>query len=75
MEGEEIVVSGGYESGADAAIHLSRLGKKVTLIDRNGRWMEKGSSDPSVELSPHTKDRLKEIEDGAIELMAGYDVH
>lgn len=75
VEGEEIVVIGGYESGADAAIHLSRLGKKVTLIDRNGRWTEKGSSDPSVELSPYTKDRLKETGDGAIELMAGYEVH
>jgi len=74
VEGEEIVVIGGYESGADAAIHLSRLGKKVTLIDRNGRWTEKGSSDPSVELSPYTKDRLKETGDRTIELMAGYEV-
>lgn len=75
IEGEEIVVIGGYESGADAAIHLSRLGKQVTLIDRNGRWMEKGSSDPSVELSPFTKDRLKETGDGAIEWLGGYEVH
>ncbi|MCS7464495.1 NAD(P)-binding domain-containing protein [Paenibacillus doosanensis] len=75
VEGEDIVVIGGYESGADAAIHLSRLGKKVTLIDRSGRWTEKGSSDPSVELSPYTKDRLKETGDGTIELMSGYEVH
>ncbi|WP_168121541.1 NAD(P)/FAD-dependent oxidoreductase [Paenibacillus sp. HB172176] len=75
VEGEEIVVIGGYESGADAAVHLSRLGKKVTLIDRSGRWTEKGSSDPSVELSPYTKDRLKEMEDDSIELLAGYEVH
>ncbi|MFB9275520.1 NAD(P)/FAD-dependent oxidoreductase [Cohnella cellulosilytica] len=74
VEGEEVVVIGGYESGADAAIHLSRLGKKVTLIDRNGRWTQKGSSDPSVELSPYTKDRLKGTEKGTIELMAGYEV-
>ncbi|MDF2644909.1 MAG: monooxygenase [Paenibacillus sp.] len=75
VTGDEIVVIGGYESGADAAIHLSRLGKKVTLIDRNVRWTEKGSSDPSVELSPFTKDRLKEVQDGQIELLAGYEVH
>lgn len=75
VEGDEIVVIGGYESGADAAIHLSKLGKKVMLIDRNVRWTEKGSSDPSVELSPFTKDRLKEVQDGQIELLAGYEVH
>lgn len=74
VEGEEIVVIGGYESGADAAIHLSRMGKKVTLIDRNGRWLDKGSSDPSVELSPFTKDRLNEAKDGTIEWMADCDV-
>lgn len=74
VQGEEVVVIGGYESGADAAIHLSRLGKKVTLIDRNGRWNAKGSSDPSVELSPYTKDRLTDTGDGKIELMAGYEV-
>lgn len=75
VEGEEIVVIGGYESGADAAIHLARLGKRVKLIDRNVRWTEKGSSDPSVELSPYTKDRLKQVEDGQIELLAGCEVH
>jgi thioredoxin reductase len=75
VEGDETVIIGGYESGADAAIHLSRLGKKVTIIDRNGRWLEKGSSDPSVELSPYTKDRLSEIEDGRIHLLPGYEVH
>ncbi len=75
LPGEEIVVIGGYESGADAAIHLAKLGKKVKLIDRNMRWTEKGSSDPSVELSPFTKDRLKQVPDGSIELLAGYEVH
>lgn len=74
VEGDEVVIIGGYESGADAAIHLSRLGKRVTLIDRNGRWLHKGSSDPSVELSPYTKDRLKAVPDGAIKLMAGCEV-
>ncbi|EAA9756148.1 monooxygenase, partial [Salmonella enterica] len=58
VQGEECVIVGGYESGVDAAIHLSKLGKNVTVIDRNGRGLAKGSSDPSVELSPYTKDRL-----------------
>ncbi|NGZ77103.1 NAD(P)/FAD-dependent oxidoreductase [Saccharibacillus alkalitolerans] len=75
LPGEEFVVVGGYESGADAAIHLARQGRKVTIIDRGGRWTEKGSSDPSLTLSPFTKDRLREIEDGKIKLLAGYEVH
>lgn len=75
IEGEETIIIGGYESGTDAAIHLARLGKKVTIIDRNGRWLEKGSSDPSMELSPYTKDRLNEINDDQIRLLAGYEVH
>lgn len=74
LEGEEHLIIGGYESGADAAIHLARLGRKVTLIDRNARWTAKGSSDPSMELSPFTKDRLREIPDSQVELMAGYEV-
>lgn len=75
IEGEHIVIIGGYESGADAAIQLTQLGKRVTLIDRNRRWTAKGSSDPSVELSPFTKDRLKRVPDGRMELLAGYEAH
>jgi len=75
LEGEERVVIGGFESGADAAFHLSRLGKKVTVIDRVDRWTNKRSSDPSVELSPFTKDRLREIARGRICWLAGYEVY
>ncbi|WP_256720874.1 MULTISPECIES: NAD(P)-binding domain-containing protein [Paenibacillus] len=75
VEGEDITIIGGYESGADADIHLARLGKKVTLIDWSGRWTDKGSSDPSTELSPFTKDRQSDIEDGLIRLLAGHEVY
>jgi putative flavoprotein involved in K+ transport len=76
IDAEEIVIIGGYESGIDAAIHLSRLNKKVKVIDRSNRWERKGSSDPSVELTPYTKDRLKEANAGGlIEFMGGYEVH
>jgi len=74
VDGEEVLIIGGYESGADAAIQLSKLGKKVTVIDKSERWTAKGSSDPSMELSPFTKDRLREIE-SSIELLSGYEVH
>ncbi|MCM3701640.1 NAD(P)/FAD-dependent oxidoreductase [Paenibacillus macerans] len=74
LEGEEHVIIGGYESGADAAIHLAKLGRKVKVIDRSIRWTEKGGSDPSLEISPFTKDRLKEVAEGQVELLAGYEV-
>lgn len=75
LAGDEFVVIGGYESGADAAIHLARRGKNVTIVDRSGRWTEKGSSDPSLTLSPFTKDRLKDVPDGKIKLLAGFEAH
>lgn len=75
VQGDECVIIGGYESGVDAAIHLSKLGKKVTVIDRNSRGLSKGSSDPSVELSPYTKDRLRtEMVHERIHLIQGYEV-
>ncbi len=75
LDGDEFVIIGGYESGTDAAIHLSRLGKKVTMLDRRSRMLDKGSSDPSMELSPFTKDRLREeISQRRISFIGGCDV-
>ncbi|THF79450.1 NAD(P)/FAD-dependent oxidoreductase [Cohnella fermenti] len=74
LDGDEFVIIGGYESGADAAINLAKLGKRATLIDRSGRWTRKGSSDPSVELSPYTKDRIHSLEEDRIRLMGQHDV-
>lgn len=75
INGEECVIIGGYESGVDAAIHLSKLGKKVTIIDRSDRGLSKGSSDPSLELSPYTKDRFRSaMQEQNIQVMNGYEV-
>lgn len=75
LDGEQFIIVGGYESGVDAAIHLSKLGKRAMVIDRHDRGLDKGSSDPSVELSPYTKDRLRTaMETGLIELFSGFDV-
>ena len=57
VEGDEIYVIGGNESGIDAAIHLSRLGKKVNVLIGNPNWDIK-TTDPSENLSPFTVDRL-----------------
>ncbi|RTE11014.1 NAD(P)/FAD-dependent oxidoreductase [Paenibacillus whitsoniae] len=75
VEGDEQLIIGGYESGMDAAIHLCRAGKKVIVIDNSGRYTGKGSSDPSVELSPYTKDRLEDImENGNFSMISKYEV-
>tara|TARA_A100001037_G_scaffold113868_1_gene103714 strand:- start:322 stop:1452 length:1131 start_codon:yes stop_codon:yes gene_type:complete len=59
IQGDEVYVIGGNESGIDAAIHLSRLGKKVAVLEGSKDWSEK-TTDPSANLSPYTIDRLSE---------------
>lgn len=51
------IVIGGYESGIDAAIHLTRRGHPVTVLDKDSPW-ESDASDPSVSLSTFTHERL-----------------
>jgi thioredoxin reductase len=60
IKGCEVVVIGGYESGMDALIELSKLGKKVTVIDRGEPWDLK-TSDSSISLAPYTIDKLKNV--------------
>ena len=50
---------GGYESGVDAAYHLSYRDKRVRLFDRGCPWKEE-SSDPSVALSTYSQERMRE---------------
>lgn len=59
--GKDAIVIGGYESGVDAAIHLARLGKRVTVLDRleSPAWSN-DESDPSLTLSTFTIERLQE---------------
>jgi cation diffusion facilitator CzcD-associated flavoprotein CzcO len=63
IDGKDVIVIGGYESGIDAAIHLARLGKKVTVLDRGDPppW-ENESSDPSSSLSTFTVERMRDKE-------------
>lgn len=58
LSGKEYVVIGGYESGIDAAIQLSKLNKKAYVVASSPTW-EKSSADPSLVLSPYTKGRLR----------------
>ena len=60
IDGDQIYIIGGNESGIDAAIHLSRLGKKVVVLEGSKDWNTKRTTDPSENLSPYTVDRLRE---------------
>lgn len=57
IKGGDVVVIGGFESGIDAAVNLTALGKKVSVYDREEAWKSE-SSDPSCSLSPYTSRRL-----------------
>lgn len=57
LEGDEYVVVGGYESGIDAAVNLAQTGKQVTVLCNGEAW-QTDSADPSISLSPYTKERL-----------------
>lgn len=74
LPGEAHVVIGGYESGIDAAVHLSNLGRRVRVFDGRASW-HLDDSDPSVALSPYTHQRLRRaMQDKRIELIGGVHV-
>jgi putative flavoprotein involved in K+ transport len=65
----EVVVIGGYESGIDAAVHLAAVGKQVRVLDPGSPW-DRRFGDPSVSLSPFTRERLRvTLETGRVELV------
>lgn len=69
LEGDDFVVIGGYESGIDAAIHLTVNRKKVTVLDGKAAWQVE-EEDPSVSLSPFTRERLDAaLTKGTLELI------
>ena len=60
MKSAQYHIIGGYESGIDAAYHLVKNGKEVTIYDGGHPW-DSADPDPSVSVSPHTLDRYHEI--------------
>lgn len=59
LEGESFIVIGGYESGVDAAYHLSYHDKQVRLFDSGCPW-KSDTSDPSIGLSTYSMERMRE---------------
>jgi len=63
LTGDDYIIIGAYESGMDAALNLARLGKEVTVIDKNfSDAPNPKSQDPSITLSQYTNQRLLENE-------------
>lgn len=64
FDGNTFSVIGGNESAIDAAVHLAKKGKTVTLYTLSTGLYQK-SADPSIRLSPYTRERLvNAIDDG-----------
>lgn len=59
--GDEVIIIGGYESGLDAAIHLSEQGKRVRVLEKSDVW-ERLGHDPSTAISTFTLERLRTAE-------------
>jgi putative flavoprotein involved in K+ transport len=59
LEGDDFIIIGGYESGVDAAYHLSYCDKRVRLFDERRPWKDE-SSDPSIALSTYSLERMRE---------------
>ena len=60
LPGEDYVLIGGYESGADAAVNLAKAGKRSTVLASSASWNVQ-TPDPSSELAPYTAERLREV--------------
>lgn len=70
-----ITVIGGYESGVDAAVNLVRLGHHVRLMVRKSSWSQEGAHDPSLSLSPYSRERLAEaLKSRRLDIVFGVDV-
>lgn len=54
-----IVVIGGYESGIDIACHHVEQGSEVTVLDADSPWDAGEGSDPSFQLAPRSRQRLR----------------
>ncbi len=71
---QTFVIIGGYESGIDTAINLSKLGYGTVLIDKGEPWRN-DHPDPSRSLSPRTSQRLfEEWENERITLLGDTEV-
>jgi putative flavoprotein involved in K+ transport len=75
LPGEERLVIGGFESALDAACHLVAAGKTVRVLGPRATWELPEDSDPSVILTPYTRQRvLAARATGRLDLVSGVRV-
>ncbi len=68
-------VIGGYESGVDATVNLIRNGCSVRLLARKATWDLPDIYDPSIALSPYSRERLNDaLDSGRLDIEFGVDV-
>ena len=60
LNGDGIIIIGGYESGMDAAFHLVERGKAVAVLSNGEPWLN-DHPDPSESLSPYTRGRILDV--------------
>jgi putative flavoprotein involved in K+ transport len=77
IDGQEITIIGGYESGFDTLINLAESGHDVRLLSRGEPWAT-DSADPSRSLSPRTIERFRSLRDcpsaGRVDLVKTADI-
>lgn len=72
---DNYIVIGGYESAVDAAVNLLDLGCHVKLLTRSAPWANNHIADPSISLSPYTRQRLlRAMENRHFEIYEDADV-
>ncbi|WP_232626031.1 NAD(P)/FAD-dependent oxidoreductase [Achromobacter deleyi] len=75
FEAGEYLVIGGYESGVDAAVNLVARGARVQLLARKSTWDPASAHDPSLSLSPYSRQRLYQaLDSGRLEIAFGVNV-
>lgn len=75
FEAPSYTVIGGYESGVDAAVNLVQLGRSVRLLTRKSTWDPLGPYDPSLSLSPYSRERLyAAVDTGRLDILFDADI-
>lgn len=75
FDGDEYLVIGGYESGVDAAVNLVAGGARVQLLARKSTWDPASPHDPSLSLSPYSRQRLYQaLDSGRLQIAFGVNV-
>lgn len=75
FEAGEYLVIGGYESGVDAAVNLVARGARVQLLARRSTWDPASPHDPSLSLSPYSRQRLYQaLDSGRLAIAFGVNV-